>query len=380
MFSALKILQVAGEYYDTVGRGIGGYVYHLSKNLAIIGHKVDVIAYIRGDIRAHAPDVKICDVPMSKIPLWRMSRWGFEAYAKVSRVAENYDVIHAHMPSSCGYPVFHRFRVPLVVTAHTTCFDPTYPQWLRPYYFLEDKLSYRQASCIIAVSKAIVNELVKAGVDPIRIGSIPVGVDTEKFRPSGIHKGTDFFASYNGARAREGNSLVLLCVGTINRRKGVEYLLKSISLLPEIMRKRVEVKIVGAGPLLSYYKNKYSHIQSIQFYGYVSDDLLPLIYSSADIFVYPSLYEGLPTVVLEAMASGLPVIATNIPSIAEVVKSDFGILVKPKSPHAIAQAIAFMARNASIREEMAKRALFYSKKYDWRQIVLRISKIYEQIV
>lgn len=241
---------------------------------------------------------------------------------------------------------------------------------------MEDKLSYRQAGCIIAVSKAIVNELVKIGVDPIRITSIPVGVDTEKFRPSGMHKGTEFSSNYNG----EDSSLILLYVGTINRRKGVEYLLESVSLLPEILRKRVAVKIVGAGPLLSYYKNKYSHMQNIQFCGYVSDDLLPSIYGSADIFVYPSLYEGLPTVVLEAMASGLPIIATNIPSIAEVVKSDFGILVKPKSPQAIAQAIAFMARNASIREEMAKKALFYSKKYDWRQIVLKVSKTYDKLV
>jgi glycosyltransferase involved in cell wall biosynthesis len=357
----MKILQVAGEYYDTAGRGIGGYVYNLSRNLAHMGHKVDVAAYVRGNIRAHLKDVKIFNIPTSQIPLWRMLRWGFEAHVQLGHIVKDYDIIHVHMPSCFGYPAFAKGSQHLVATAHTTCLDLATPKWFRLYNMLEDQLSYRHADHIMAVSKSVSRELEKIGVSSSKIIQVPVGVDLDKFFPNWETEGVTNMPD------KEDEALELLYVGTVNRRKGVEYFLEAMSLLPEEIKKNVHATIVGTGPLLSYCRSKYSHLSNTSFCGYVPDALLPSFYRDSDVFVYPSLYEGLPTVVLEAMASGLPVISTNIASIAEVVKPDSGILVNPKDIKAIAQGIAFMFNNVDSRRKMAKKAALRSKKYDWRQ-------------
>lgn len=371
----MRILQIAGEYYDTVGRGIGSYTHNLSKHLITLGHSVDVIAYVRGEFRANTQDMKIYNVPLSIVPLWRMSKWGFEASAKLSHIVENYDLVNAQMPSSFGYPIFHRSGLPLVVTAHTTYCDPSAARWLKPYAFVIDKLSYRQADHIIAVSKTVREELIEIGVDPAKIEHIPVGVDLKRFYPSGGNEKEKISASLHS----NSNSVKLLYVGTINERKGVKYMLEAVRLLPEGVKQHVSVGVIGVGPLLPRYRKIYSSLGNITFYGFVSDTLLPLFYRSADVFVFPSLYEGLPTVVLEAMASGLPIIATNIPSLAEVVNPDFGILVKPRNPRELVRALTFLVKHSKTREEMARNAVTYAKKYDWDYVAKRVSNCYEQL-
>ena len=114
--------------------------------------------------------------------------------------------------------------------------------------------------------------------------------------------------------------------------------------------------------------------------GFVSDEDLPLYYNVADLFALPSKSgEGLPLVALEAMACGLPVIATNVGGTSEVMSKDYGKLVPPNSPDSLAEAIVEFSRKdfAVLKKELR---IMMEQKYSWDKNVEKLGEIYEELI
>ena len=105
--------------------------------------------------------------------------------------------------------------------------------------------------------------------------------------------------------------------------------------------------------------------KEIIFLGKIFHDKLPKYYHVADIFVLPSLYESFGIVFLEAMASGLPIISTNVAAIPEVVNKKVGILVRPKNVEELTEAILTLIKNEKRRRRMAKEGMKLARKFDW---------------
>ena len=162
----------------------------------------------------------------------------------------------------------------------------------------------------------------------------------------------------------------LLLVGNVFPRKGVEYLIRALQLLRE---NNFKLHIVGdtkKDPI--YFQRTKTLINSgnlnekIIFHGFFSGEKLNRLYCLADVFVFPSLWEGFGMVLLEAMQFKLPIIASNVAAIPELVKDGYnGLLVPPGDPESLSLAIKKLIENPEMRKEMGERGYQKASSYTW---------------
>jgi glycosyltransferase involved in cell wall biosynthesis len=118
---------------------------------------------------------------------------------------------------------------------------------------------------------------------------------------------------------------------------------------------------------------------SVVLPGYIPEDELPLWYNAADVFVYPSLYEGFGLPPLEAMACGTPVIASNASSLPEVV-GDSGVLVDPHQPQQWATALAQLCQDADLRAELGWRGMQRARQFSWSRMARETLQVYHLVL
>jgi len=196
----------------------------------------------------------------------------------------------------------------------------------------------------VAISQVIVDLLVKAGVEAQRVRLIPSGID-----PGGYQ-----------ACAREprshGKQAVVGIVAALEKRKGHRFLLEAAALLKG-QGHDLRYFLAGDGPLrlqLEEMAEKFNLKDEVRFFGFVADTAAFL--SKVDIFVLPSLYEGLGVAALEAMAAGKPVIASRVGGLTElVIDAETGFLVPTQDGAALAKAIAVLAGDRAMAQRMGAR-------------------------
>ena len=124
--------------------------------------------------------------------------------------------------------------------------------------------------------------------------------------------------------------------------------------------------------------HRYELHRYVRFHGFVPDKTLAVLYRLASVFVFPSLYEGFGLPPLEAMASGTPVVTSNVSSLPEVV-GDAAVLVDPYSPEAIADGILKVLRSAHLRADLRQRGFARVKEYSWERSVERVREVYGEV-
>jgi glycosyltransferase involved in cell wall biosynthesis len=208
------------------------------------------------------------------------------------------------------------------------------------FYELLDSMALRRMDRVIAVSRAVQNDLVRRGVRDKRIDLIYNGLKIVNDRP--------YLASEPLRRkfGIPGNAFVIGSVGRLVKVKGHSFLIEAMpSILDEV--KNCWLIIVGDGPLkgdLEALISERGLSRNVKLTGYISD--IHEFMSVIDLFALPSLSEGLPISLLEAMACEKPVLASRVGGIPEVITSpDEGVLVPPADPQAISQAIRRLARD-----------------------------------
>jgi len=117
----------------------------------------------------------------------------------------------------------------------------------------------------------------------------------------------------------------------------------------------------------------------VRFLGFVSDDTLAALYRLAAVFVFPSLYEGFGLPPLEAMASGAPVITSNVSSLPEVV-GDAAVLIDPYDPEAIADAMTRVLSDETLRAQLRARGLLRARHFSWERSIGRVRDIYGEVL
>jgi colanic acid/amylovoran biosynthesis glycosyltransferase len=206
---------------------------------------------------------------------------------------------------------------------------------------------FRKADLLLANSRFTRDWLLKWGADSSRVKIHPVGVDVKAFCAK---QQTDY-------RKRE--DIVLLSVGRLAEEKGFEYALQAVKILQERNpSQKLIYQIVGAGPQERYLKElavQLSLGDSVQFLGAADQEEIIEKMHQADVFVLPSVSEGLGLVLLEAQAAGVPVVATNVGGIPEAVEEgQTGFLVPPRDAAALADKIQFLMEHPDIREKMGE--------------------------
>lgn len=174
----------------------------------------------------------------------------------------------------------------------------------------------------------------------------------------------------------------ILSVGVIQPRKNLPRLLEAFAICKKDATFRHKLVIVGKygwmADDISKRINELNIADDIVLTGYVPYDDLPYLYSAADIFVYPSVYEGFGLPPLEAMACGTPAITGDRTSLPEVV-GDAGITVNPDSAEEFAAAIIEVLRNQSLQSELRKRGLVQAARFSWAKMAKQVNDLYHEI-
>lgn len=287
---------------------------------------------------------------------------------------ENFDLVHLHDPwlPTLSWFVMYHAKCPMVVTCHAT--NEKIPKkqslFLEPLFkpILLPLLGRLQGwIAVSSVAKTHAQRFLKKDFE-----IIPNGVDTKRFSPKVAPI----------AKFKDGK-INLLYVGRLEERKGLLYLLKAYQKLKE-KAKNCRLIVVGDGPLKKEAKNfiKSNKIQDVCFAGRVSAKSLPSYYATADIFCSPATHgESFGIVLLEAMASGLPIVASKIPGYLEVVKQGKeGILVSPKDPRSLMLALGTLVKNKALRKKLGNNGLRKAQNYDWEKVAKRILSFYKKIL
>jgi glycosyltransferase involved in cell wall biosynthesis len=321
---------------------------------------------------------------------------GQQRYAReiVARLAERMDVI-APPPASRGMRghLWEQFALPRrlsgellwspsttgplgvrrqVVTIHdcaffdqANCFSRAFAAW---YQFLVPRLA-RAARSIITVSEFSKQRIVElCRVAPEKVAVVYSGVGSQ-FRP---HSADEIAA----ARRQLGlPDRYILCVGSLEPRKNLRRLLAAWQLVQPKLD-GLSLVIAGAKGRVFRDAGLSQSPAGVHLAGYLTDELLPAVYAGAEMFVYPSLYEGFGLPVLEAMTSGLPVITSRGTALAEVA-GDAAAAVDPLSIESIAAGMEGMAGDAALRSSLGGRGLARAKQFTWEQAAAQTWQILE---
>src|SRR5262249_35870934 len=175
----------------------------------------------------------------------------------------------------------------------------------------------------------------------------------------------------------------VLYAGNVKPHKNLERLLAAFHLVRQ--RGLDHLKLVLIGDEISKYAalrravHKHQLHKYVRFLGYMPEETLAVMYRLAGVFVFPSLYEGFGLPPLEAMASGTPVVTSNVSSLPEVA-GDAAILVDPYDPNAIADGIYRVLTDADLRKDLRRKGVARAGMFSWEQSVRRVRRIYGEVL
>lgn len=375
----MRICMVTSELPPISG-GIGHYVMNLSKKLVDRGHKVTIITRLQSPEQVKQEVVQgIFVYRVSFYPVYPLHALLFtHSINRLLRLLEhNFDIVHLHspmpLPINTSLPLMTTVHTPMRVDArHHEIFDPKSLfekiQSATVYPLLESVL-FKTSKKITAVSQNVAIELDEYGLNSSSITVVRNGVDTQSFYPKGEKANKEEYILYTGVlRARKGLFDLIQCASYVNR-----------------VRPNTKFFICGRGPFRSKLDTtvrKMKLEKQVVFLGYLSRKDLIQTYQDAAIQVVPSHYEGMPTVLLEAMSCGLPVVATDIGGNNEVINSGFnGFLIPPKSPETMAKLILKLIDDALLRENIGKAARnTILMHYTWDKVTDKIMECYQEIL
>lgn len=388
----MKIIQVC-EHFRPGVNGLTNYVYNLSYHLS---KKRDVSVFTSDIISANAFKIKRAEKSYEKVSenfeIFRFRTYPpFPPYAKTHAMTASLirnlaksdaNVIHTHsymlLHSDVTSIVSKLKKTPLVFTVHAygDRLSSSYKNlFAGAYNATIGRVILNCASKIIVLTPEASSYFSNLGVEKERIQVIPNGIDYGKFvtpLPS-----TDFREKYNV----EGKTV--LFVGLLQQRKGVQYLLKAA---PQILRELPDTSffIVGEGEFkrnLIEMSNSLGIKDRVRFTGFLPDKQLLEAYALADVFVLPSAFEGLPTAILEAMASGKPVVATNVGGISSVVEDNVtGLLVNYRDTNKLAMTITTILKDESLAKRLGGNGRKLASHYDWGIISKKVEDLYLQVI
>jgi glycosyltransferase involved in cell wall biosynthesis len=247
--------------------------------------------------------------------------------------------------------------------------DPPYYRWL--YLLLKPMIRaiWDNAAAVVSCSDGL-RDLARETDSDLKIDVIPDGVDLETFAPT----------------QREANPKTVRClaIGRLIPRKGFQFLIRALPQILDKVQHNFKIEIVGDGPyreeLIKLAENL-NVASYVRFVGTVPYSELPQKYLEADIFILPSLAEGMPLVVLEAMGTALPIIASRVQGIDELVTEDVnGALFDAGDVEGLANCLIKLINAGEKRIEMGKVSTEKVKPYDWKNIADAYLALYENIL
>jgi phosphatidylinositol alpha-mannosyltransferase len=375
----VKIALVSPYDYLHPG-GVNNHIAHLSDEFRRLGHDVTIIAPVPRD--QAVPD-DVVDVSRS---ITTVKSGGSDTRVSLSLRAsgrikhlleqERFDVVHLHNPLTPIVSMsFLRHRDAAPDTAMVATFHE-YRADKNPLFTLGEPVIHRwieQLDGRIAVSE--VARVFNNEYFPGNYFVIPNGIDVVRFCGDDVRP----LARYQDGRPN------VLFVGRLEYRKGFKYLLRAWPWVRELVP---NARLLVVGAFEKRHKRRYvlyarrRSIRGVHFVGSVSEDDLARYYRTADVFCAPSTgFESFGIVLLEAMAAGVSIVASDIPGYRSVLDDGVqGILVEPRIPQILAKAIIDLLRDPERRARLGQAGRVKVAAYDWSQVARRVLDFYEHVL
>ena len=378
----MKTLIINHEY-PPVGGGAGNATKHMAECLVPLGLDVEVVTASFSDlprIETHlgvtvhrVPAMRSRELESSAIEIGSFTASAlFYASRLVAR--DRPDIVHTFfgLPSGAlGYALKSTTGLPYIISFRgrdvhggkgldSDGITGAFRTLSRPVWRFADRL--------IANSDGLRN-IARRITPELSIDVIPNGVDANRFTPANPNRNTP---------------LTFLFVGRLEPYKGLDTLLLAVARLKTLIRTPFVLKIVGDGSLRDEIRKQVSELgiaENIEIQGRIAPEHMPSVYQTADVFILPSIVEGMSNGILEAMASGLPVIGTEIPGSEELIANGVnGLLVPPVSIESLAQAMARTAEDSDFRFQAGLEARSSITPRTWESIARRYLSVYEQVL
>lgn len=360
--------------------GVGRHTYEVSKRLVQRGHKVTVLtrgSWKHQTIHFQQEGIQVYRVRFLPVYPFHVRLHGIFLRSIFKSLESGFDLVHYQNPL---VPCLET-KLPKVVTELSTSvvlIRNTAPTDIHSIFLrlfsrelirLDAKI-LESADKILSVSRSCANGLrAICGVDDKKIIVLGNGVDPRHFMPKNEEGG--------GAR-------YVLYTGRLDSVKGLTDLVKSaqyvLSQYPE-----VKYVLVGEGPLRNRLRRMIHTLQLDKDFllpGFIDFGVLVQYYQRATVYVQPSYSEGLATSLLEAMACGSAIVATNIAANAELIKDGYsGLLVPPREPQKLAEATLKLLADKELRKRLGQNARKHVEdNYDWDIIVDRMEEVYASLL
>ncbi len=372
--------------FPPIGGGGGWVSYFLGKHFAAAGHEVHLVtSQFQGcPSREQVEGVHVHRVPALRknsdvCAVHEMLTYTLSSSRYGVRFAKQFqpDIVQVFfgIPAGGGAYLLKKLQnIPYVVflggrDVPTRQPDPPYYRWL--YLFLKPAIRaiWNTASSVVACSDGL--RTLARDTDPdVKMEVIPDGLDLGRFEPVD--------------RPPDPEQVRVLTIGRLIPRKGFQFLIQALPQIRENANVDFTIEVVGEGPYRGVLQKLAETIgvsEHIRFTGAVPYAELPQKYRDADLFILPSLAEGMPLVVLEAMGTGLPIVASRVQGIEELVADGInGALFEAGDVDGLADALLTLINAGGARTEMGRASVQRVQSYDWKHIADSYLTLYTDIL
>jgi glycosyltransferase involved in cell wall biosynthesis len=328
----------------------------------------------------NADEIRQSGIDVELIPVRRLlDPQGFKRLKQHLR-ARQPAIVHTHLDFSTilGGTACRRLGIPHVATLHTMEQPPRHSRAMWRQRFFYRSLN-RSCDQVISVSQSVrEHHLTRSGLDPGKVVTIHNGIDTQPFTCRNQAEREAVRRSLN----IPSDAPVITAVAVLRPAKGVQHL---IDALPTMMQAVPEIRllVVGSGPnepALRTQAGALGVAERITFTGHRDD--VPRLLTASDLFVLPTLRDSLPTVIIEAMAAGTPVVASDVGGVSEMIEDGVtGLLVPPSDPSKLADACLRLLNQPKLSSSIAQAARHAAnQRFGIDVHVKRVTEVYEKLL
>ena len=345
--------------------------YNIARHLAKRGHEVHVVTSIDKGLpkKSKEQGFHVHRIGWRKVRFLGIISFWLEILLVLSKIEP--DIVHSQ-DINMGMPGLIAKRLlkkPFLVWGRGS--DVYLPgSYMRPL----SKLVLRNADAVIALTQDMKTQIQKIYSREILV--IPNGIDIKSFEKSSREK----------ARAKlriKKKERIVTFVGTLRPIKGLEYLVQALNIMGK-KGPRVKLMLVGDGEEKEHLEGLVGELEleeDVMFIGRVPNEEIPEYMAASDVFVLPSLSEGFPNVVLQAMAAGLPIIASKVGGLPEIIEEGGnGFLVEPKNAAQIADRISQLLEDDELRLKISRNNRRKATQYSWEAVVDRLEEVYQSFL
>lgn len=359
----MKVLMVTRDFPPYLVGGMGIFVKNMAELLPKMGVKLTIVGPLKNTKQRYE---KIND----NLEIYRVPTYGKTFLTKVptlayfaGKLARGLDYDLAHLLTPC----FTHFKCPTIVNFQSTRYgeykalvkDKAYVAgWLNTLYIPLEKNMAENADIILVLTEKMKEEILKfCHVDKQKIQVLPNGVDLTRFKPQ--------------KKKKRNNIKKILYVGRLDLRKRVSDLIQAFKKINNKIK--AELVIAGEGALRKNLETL-ARGYPVRFLGKVPHKNIPCLYQESDLVVVPSSYEGFPLVILEAMASGIPVLTSD--SCPNFGNSQF----ETGNVDDLAEKMTRFLKNEELTKTQTQQGLNTAQKFSWDSTAQQLFGIYQSLI